>query len=75
MFINFSKKYIFQYSDVIDDEYLKLCSILVKYQHCYATHRNDVGKMDTPFRIRLKASAKLQNQRPTKVPIHYSDKN
>ena len=36
-----------QYSDVPNDEYLKFCSILVKYQKCYATHRNDVGKNAT----------------------------
>ena len=40
----FFNKFKFQYSDVTDDEYLKLCSILVKYQNCYATHRNDVGQ-------------------------------
>ena len=44
MFNIFSKKVKFQYSDVTDDEYLKLCSIVVKYQHCYATHRNGVCK-------------------------------
>ena len=39
----FLKKFKFQCSDVTDDEYLKLCSVLVKYQHCCATHRNGVG--------------------------------
>ena len=47
---------------------------MVKYQHCYTTHRNDVGRLATPFRIRLKLNAKLQTQRPTKVPIHFRDK-
>ena len=46
-------KFKFQYSDVTE-ECLKLCSILVKCQHCYVTHHNDVGKIATPFRIRLK---------------------
>ena len=40
----FLEQFNFEYSDVNDDEDLQLCSILVKYQHCYATHRNDVGK-------------------------------
>ena len=58
-----------------DDEYLKLCSILVKYQNCYATHRNDAGQIATHFRIRLKPQTpKLQTQRTTKVPIHYREK-
>ena len=45
-----------------------------QYQHCYATPRNDVGKIATPFRIRLNPNAKLRTQRPTKVPIHYREK-
>ena len=69
----FFKKFKFHYSDVTDDEYLKLYSILVKYQHCYATHRDDDGKIATPFRIRLKPNAKLQTQRPTKIQIQYRD--
>ena len=43
----FLEKFKFQYSDVNDDKYSKLCSILVKYQHCYATNRNNVGKKAT----------------------------
>ena len=70
----FLHKFKFQYSDVTDEEYLQLCSILVKYRSCYATHKNDVGRIATPFRIRLKPNAKLQTQRPTKVPIHYREK-
>ena len=53
----------FQYSDVTDDEYLKHCSISVKYQHCYATRQNGVGENATPFSIRVKPNAKLQTQR------------
>ena len=70
----FLNNYKFQYSDVTDDEYLKLCSILVKYRNCYATHKNDVGQIATPFRIQLKPNAKLQTQRPTKVLIRYREK-
>ena len=70
----FLNKFKFQYSDVTDEEYLQLCPILVKYRTCYATHKNDVGRIATPFRIRPKSNAKLQTQRPTKVPIHYREK-
>ena len=41
---------------------------------CYATRENDVGKISTPFRVRLKPNAQLITQRPSKVPIHYRDK-
>ena len=70
----FLNKYKFQYSDVTDDEYLTLCSILVKYRKCYASYKNDVGQRATLFRNRLKPNAKLQTQRPTKVPIGYREK-
>ena len=48
--------------------------MLLKYKTCYATHKNDVGKISTPFRIRLKPNAQLITQRPSKVPFHYRDK-
>ena len=70
----FLNKFKFQYSDVTDDEYLQLCSILVKFRNCYAKHKNDVGQIATLFRICLTPNAKLQTQRPTKVPIHYREK-
>ena len=57
-----------------ETEYITLCNMLLKYKTCYATHKNDVGKISTPFRIRLKPKAQLMTQRPSKVPIHYRDK-
>ena len=48
--------------------------MLLKYKTCYATHKNDVGKISTPFRMRLKPNAQRMTQRPFKVPIHYRDK-
>ena len=42
--------------------------------NCYAKHKNDVEKISTPFRIRVKENCKLQTQRPSKVPIHYRDR-
>ena len=48
--------------------------MLLKNKTCYAFHKNDVGKISTPFRIRLKPNAQLITQRPSKVPIHYRDK-
>ena len=43
-------------------------------QDCYAKHKNDVGIISTPFRIRIKENCILQTQRPSKVPIHYRDR-
>ena len=70
----FIKKFNFEFSDLTDNEYVNLCNILINNQHCYAKHRNDVGKVSTPFRIKIKENFKLQTQRPSKVPLHYRDR-
>ena len=72
--LKFKNKFNFQFSDITDTEYVTLCTLLLKYKTCYATHKNDVGKIATPFRIRLKPNAQLITQRPSKVPIHYREK-
>ena len=72
--LNFINKYNIQFSDLTDTEYITLCKMLLKYKTCYATHKNDVGKISTPFRIRLKPNAQLMTQRPSNVPSHYRDK-
>ena len=72
--LKFINKFKFQFSNLTDTEYITLCNMLLKYKTCYATHKNDVGKISTPFRIRLKPNAQLMTQRPSKVPIHYRDK-
>ena len=72
--LKFIIKFNFQFSDLTDSEYITLRNMLLKYKTCYATHKIDVGKISTPFRIRLKPNAQLMTQRPSKVPIHYRDK-
>ena len=72
--LKFINKFNFQISDLTDTEDITLCNILLKYKTCYATHKNDVGTISTPFRIRLKPNAQLMTQRPSKVSIHYRDK-
>ena len=72
--LKFIIKFNFYFSDLTDTEYITLCNMLLKYKTCYATHKNDVGKISTPCRIRLKPNSQLITQRPSKVPIHYRDK-
>ena len=67
-------KFNFQFSDLTDTEYITFWNLLLKYKTCYAKHKNDVGKIATRFRIRLKPNAQLITQRSSKVPIHYRDK-
>ena len=42
---------------------------MIDNQNCYPKHKNDVGKISTPFRIRIKDNCKLQTQRPLKYHI------
>ena len=68
--LKFINKFNFHFSDLTNTEYVTLCNLLLKHKTCYATHKNDVGKIATHFRIRLKPNAQLVTQRPSKVPIH-----
>ena len=61
--LKFINKFTFQISDLTDTEYVTLCNPLVNHKNCYATHKNDVGKIATPLRIRLKPNAQLLTQR------------
>ena len=72
--LKFKNKLDSQFPYLTDTEYITLCNLLLKYKTCYATHKIDVGKIATPFHIRLKPSAQLITQRPSKVPIHKRDK-
>ena len=72
--LRFIIQFNFQFSDLTDTEYETLCNLLVKHKNCYATHKNDVEKFATSFRIRLKPNAQVLTQRPSKVPIHYREK-
>ena len=72
--LKFNNKFNFQFSDLTNTEYITLCNMLLKYKTCYATQKNDDGKISTPFRSRPKPNAQLMTQRPSKVPIHYRDK-
>ena len=64
-------KYNFQVSDLTDTVYITLCNLLFKHKTCYATHKNDVGKTATHFRVRLKPNTQHITQRPPKVLVHY----
>ena len=72
--LKFINKFNFQFSDLTDTEYVTLCNLLKKHKIFYATHKTDVGKIATLFRIRLKPNAQLLTQRPSKTPVHYKEK-
>ena len=72
--IHLLKKINIQYSDLNDSERKQLCKMLVENKHCYATHRNSVGRFSTPFQNRFKPYAELHSQKPIKIPSHYRNK-
>ena len=57
-----------------DTENVNLCNILINNQHYYVKHKNDVGRISSPFRFRIKEDCTLQTERLSKVPIHYRDR-
>ena len=63
--LKFINKFNCQCSDLTDTEYVTLCNLLVKHRNCFATHKNDVGNVEVPFRIRLKPNDQLFAQRPS----------
>ena len=69
--LKFIHKFNFQFSDLTGTEYVTLCNLLLKHKTCYATHKNDVGKIATPFRIRLKPNAQLLTQRQKTKSLNY----
>ena len=72
--LQFLKIFQFQYPDLNGFKYNRLCKIFVENRDCYATRRNDVGKVSTPFRIRLKPVSNLQTQKHTTFFLHYKEK-
>ena len=43
--LKFKNKFNFQFSDLTDTEYVTLCNLSIKHKNYYATHENDVGKV------------------------------
>ena len=58
----FIKKFNFEFSDLTDNEYVSLCNIPINHQNCYAKHKNDVGKISTPFRIGIKKTVNFKHR-------------
>ena len=52
----------------------KLCNIPINNQHCHAKHRNYVGKISTPFRIRNKKIVNFKHKDPLKYQFITRDR-
>ena len=66
--------FIFQHSQITQNEFDKLAKQLIKYSTVYATSKFDVGKTTSSPHLPLKPDAVFKKQRASKVPIHLHDK-
>ena len=65
---NYVREFDFQYSDITDEEMILLIDMLVDARVYYSQHQFDVRKS------RQKFSVTLKRQRPSKVPLHLTEK-
>ena len=70
----FLTKFIFQHSQITQNEFDKLAELLLKYLTVYATSKLDVGKISSPIHLPFKRDAIFRKQRASKVPIQLQDK-
>ena len=66
--------FLFQHSQITQNDFDKLAKLLSKYPTVYTTSKFDVGKISSPLHLPLKPDAIFKKQRPSKVPIHLHDK-
>ena len=67
-------RFNFQHSQITQNEFDKLATLLLKYPTVNATSKIDVGKISSPLHLPLKPDAIFKNQSANKVPIHLHDK-
>ena len=48
--LKFINNFNFQFSDLTDNEYVTLCSSLVKHENCYATQKTMLEKLQLPLK-------------------------
>ena len=72
--INYLKEFDFQYSDITDEEIIRLIDMLVDARDVYSQHKFDVGETRQIFHVTLKPNVELKRQWPSKVPLHLKEK-
>ena len=50
-------------------QFEQLAQLLLRYKHCYATSKFDVGKIKVELNLPLRATAVFKKQRATRVPL------
>ena len=66
--------FIFQHSQITQNEFEKLADLLLRHPTVYATSKFHVGKVNSLLHLPLKPDGIFKKQRASKVPIHLHDK-
>ena len=66
----FLTMFIFQHSQITQQEIEELAELLLKYPIVYNTSKFDAGKVNAPLNLPIKPDAVSKKQRARKVPIH-----
>ena len=68
--IDYVKQFVFQYSDITDNEMTLLIDMLIDSKDVYSLHKFDVGKTRQKLHVTLKPNVELKCQQASKVPLH-----
>ena len=64
----------FEHTKLTQMQFKNLTALLLKYQHCYATSKFDVGKIKVELNLPQKANAIFKKQPATRIPLQLQDK-
>ena len=64
----------FQHSQLTQNEFEKVVTILLDYRQVYTTTKFDVGKTKVKLNLPIKKDAIFKKQRISKVPIHLRER-
>ena len=70
----FIQMFDFQHSNLTQEEFKKIVTIILEYKQVYATTKFDVGKTKVKLNLPMKKDAIFKKQRISKVPIHLRER-
>ena len=66
----YNKQFVFQYSDVTDNDMTLVMGMLIDSRDVYSLHYFDVGKTRQKIHVTFKPNVELERQRASEVPLH-----
>ena len=70
----FIQMFYFQHSDLTQEEFEKIVTIILEYKQVYATTKVDFGKTKVKLNLPMKKDAIFKKQRISKVAIHLRER-